>query len=236
VLVATDGHRLAAASTPAPSAAPLHDMHLAGPTAERLHALVEEAIKVARPRGRGAAAKAAPLMHLEITPGSSRQLVVRTELFTFAAAHTGGSFPPYHRVVPSPDTLDMICVVSARELIDALKPSAKGQVRIEFGAPLVIRSVADADEPEMSAIVRDVFFEGPRRRTRLRVALLLPALESIAASDNYVALATGSEALGPVIITRWQPDTLPKNRRDALASAREAMQTHNLALVMPMRE
>lgn len=214
----------------------MHDLHLAAPTAERLHALVEEAIKVARPRGRGAASKAAPMMHLEVTPGSSRLLVVRTELFTFAAEHTGGSFPPYHRVVPSPDALDMICVVRARELIDALKPSTKGQTRIEFGAPLVIRSVADADEPEMSATVRDVFFDGPRRRTRLRVALLLPALESIAVSDNYVALATGSEALGPVIITRWPADTLPKNRRDALASAREAMQTHNLALVMPMRE
>ena len=236
LLVATDGHRLAVASTPAPSAAPLHDLHLDASTAERLQALVEEAIKVGRPRGRGAAAKAAPLMHLEVAQGSPRTLVVRADLFTFAAAHVGGNFPPYHRVVPSADTLDMISVVSTRELIDALKPSAKGQVRLEFGAPLVVRSVADDDEPEMSATVRDVFFDGPRRRTRLRVALLLPAIESIAGGDNYVALATGSEALGPLIITRWQAETLPKNRRDALGSAREAMQSHNLALVMPMRE
>ena len=234
-LVATDGHRLAIASIAAPSAGPLDELRITASAAERLAALVEEARKVSRPRGRKAAGKAAPMVQIEVAaPGRPRALIVRTELFTFVAAHTGTRFLAYQRHVPDPAAIELVCVVARRELIEALRAGAKGQVEIEFGAPLVLRiTPADAGQAMMSATVSEVFFEGPRRTMNLRVPLLLPALEAL--TTNYVALAGGTDPLKPVIVTQWSAETLPRQRREALAPVREAIESGNLAVVAVMR-
>lgn len=67
----------------------------------------------------------------------------------------------------------------------------------------------------------------------LRVPLLLPALEAL--TTNYVALAGGTDPLKPVIVTQWSAETLPRQRREALAPVREAIESGNLAIVAVMR-
>lgn len=234
--IASDGLRLAAASVAAPAgAAPLHNLNIGASTAERLTALVAEAVRLARPRGRGAGSRGAPMMQLQVpSQVDTRALIVRTELFTFAAAEAADKYPAYEKVVPAADTFDGVSVVSARALQEALKPNAKGEVSLEFSATLVVRNVPDDGTPAISTTIRDVFVDGPSRRIRLRTAYLLSATEAIAGANAYLCLATASDSKSAVVVVRWQPATLPKGRRDVLAVVREALDTRNFALVMPI--
>lgn len=241
-LVSTDGHRMAVASTAATGTRALDGLQISVAAAERIETLVDQHLALARPRGRSAAREAPPV-HLLVTAGSdtrAKMLIVRSELFTFAAAHVPVQFPRFQAVVPAIDKLGGLCVVQARELAEALASvaRAKDNAVLEFGDALQVTNKAGEGEPVLRFAIRDVFVSGPPHRALVNPELLRPAIEAAIQNDRpYVGLAyEGQGALSPLVVTRWLADERPRDRREALAKLHAEVRDLNIAVIMPMRE
>ncbi|MBZ5708222.1 SNF2-related protein [Nannocystis pusilla] len=234
-----DGPRLAVASTPVAGAAELDGFQISRPAAERLEALIDQHLALARPRGRGTSRAVPPVQILVTaeTPMRPRMLVFRSELFTFAAAHINVDFPSFERVVPALDNLGGIGVVAARELVDALAAVArtKDNAVLEFKDGLQITNKGGGKQPVLRFAVRDAFVSGPPLRIVVNPDLIQPAIAAASGDDRaYVGLAYQTDPKAPFVVTRWLADERPRDRREALAKIHEEVRTHNLAVVMPI--
>jgi hypothetical protein len=226
---ATEGHMLAMASVSTPAAAALDGQTIAYPALVRLHKLLQEYEKTARPR-RGRKDTAAPLLGIQTSTGDPGHLAVATELFTFVAARAPVKPASFDAVIAKASNITTVCIVNAAELLGAMKPlaSAKETAEVKVDSPLEITSGT------FSFTLRDLFLDGPPLALRINATFMRHALEGLQAGRPYVALAFTTPD-GPVLVMGWPDPALPRTRRDARGPVLAGLESKNITIVMPMR-
>ena len=226
---ATEGHMLAMASMSTPAAAALDGQSIAYPALVRLHKLLQEVEKTARPGRRGRKDAMAPSLRIQTSTGDPGHLAVATELFTFVASRAPVKPASFDAVLAKASNVSTVCIVNAAELIGAMKPlaSAKETAAVKVDSPLSIAS------DTFSFTLRDLFLDGPPMAIRLNATFMRKALEGLPAA-TYVALAFTTPD-GPVLVMAWPDPALPKTRRDARGPVLAGLESRNITIVMPMR-
>ena len=227
---ATDNHVLALASLNMANAAALDGQTIAYPALIRLHKLLQEYAKTARPGRRAAKGAAAPPLRLQTSSVDPRRLAISTELFTFVAARPLARPISFETVIPPASNLATLCIVHAAELLGAMKPlaSAKETAELRVNSPLEITS------DTFNFNLRDVYIDGPPLVIRVSATYIRDALEGLQAGGPYVALAFTTPG-GPIVVLAWPDPALPATRRDARGPVLAALESHNLTIVMSMR-
>jgi hypothetical protein len=158
---ATEGHMLAMASVSTPAAAALGGQSIAYPALVRLHKLLQEYEKTARPGRRGRKDTAAPPLRIQTSTGDPGHLAVATDLFTFVASRAPVKPASFDAVIAKASNITTVCIVNAAELLGAMKPlaSAKETAEVKVDSPLEITSGT------FSFTLRDLFLDGPPWRS-----------------------------------------------------------------------
>jgi len=226
---ATEGHMLAMASVSTPAAAALGGQSIAYPALVRLHKLLQEYEKTARPGRRGRKDSAPPPLRIQTSTGDPGHLAVVTELFTFVASRAPIKPANFDAVIAKASNITTVCIVNAAELLGAMKPlaAAKETAEVKVDSPLEISSGT------FNFTLRDLFLDGPPMAIRLNATFMRKALEGLP-PGAYVALAFTIPD-GPVLVMAWPDPALPRTRRDARGPVLAGLESKNITIVMPMR-
>jgi hypothetical protein len=226
---ATEGHMLAMASVSTPAAAALGGQSIAYPALVRLHKLLQEYEKTARPGRRGRKDSAPPPLRIQTSTGDPGHLAIVTELFTFVASRAPVKPANFDAVIATAGNISTVCIVNAAELLGAMKPlaSAKETAEVKVDSPLEISSGT------FNFTLRDLFLDGPPMVLRLNATFMRKALEGLP-PGTYVALAFTTPD-GPLLVMAWPDPALPRTRRDARGPVLAGLESKNITIVMPMR-